>query len=324
MGDFVTTVLSLPTVIFTVPLGLSLFYWLFVVIGAIDIDALDGLDGGVDGALDGVDGALDGAADGAFDGAFDGLDALDGAEGALDALDGVDGALDGQSFGLDALDGVLDGLDALDAVEPSLEGDVDAPSSSGSPSLVALLLSSLKLTTVPMTVSLSFITLFAWLTSFLMTVHVAPLLQVPDLLAGGAIAAAAFVTGTLGASVAVRPLGGLFHTERGRGNRSFIGSIVTITTGTVDEGFGQAEVTERGHNLIVQVRDRGEQELRKGDRALLVRWSASSDAFIVEKVDLAAADGDVQQARHEAIERIRARVEARKAQLAHRAKTPNN
>ncbi len=321
MGDFVTTVLSLPTVIFTVPLGLSLFYWLFVVIGAIDIDALDGLDGGVDGALDGVDGALDGAADGALDGALDGLDALDGADGVLDALDGVDGALDGQSFGLDALDGVLDGLDALDAVEPSLEGDVD-PSPSSSPGLVALLLSSLKLTTVPMTVSLSFITLFAWLTSFLMTVHVAPILQVPELLAGGAIAAAAFVTGTLGASLAVRPLGGLFHTERGRGNRSFIGSIVTITTGTVDEGFGQAEVAERGHNLIVQVRDRGEQGLRKGDRALLVRWSTSSDAFIVEKMDVAAADGDVQQARHEAIERIRARVEARKAQLANRTKTP--
>ena len=287
MGDFVTTVLSLPTVLFTVPLLLSVLYWLFVVIGAVDLDALD--------ALDGADGILDGAGEGALDGALDGLDA-DGFPG----LDAIDGALDGLDAGAGSADAALDGLD------PGI--DADHPS----PGLLATMLSALKLTSVPLTVSLSFVTLFGWLVSFLLTVHVAPLLPVPELLAGFGIATTAFVTGTVGASLAVRPLSGLFHTERGRGNRSFIGSIVTINTGKVTDRFGQAEVTERDHHLIVQVRDSSEQGLTKGDRALLVRWDGDGEAFIVEKLDVAAAKGDVQEARREAIDRVRARVAARR------------
>ncbi|MCO4771926.1 MAG: glycine zipper family protein [Deltaproteobacteria bacterium] len=303
MGDFVSTVLSLPTVIFTVPLLLSLIYWVFVVIGAVDLDALDALDG-ADGALEG---GLDGAADGALDGALDGLDGLDG----LDALDG-------NGFpGLDALDGALDGIDGAfeGAGDAALDGlDADADVDGHGPGLLAVMLSTLKLTTVPLTVSLSFIVLFSWLASFLMTVHVAPLLPVPELLSGAAIALSAFTAGTLGASVAVRPLGGLFHTERGRGNRSFIGVVVTITTGKVTKTFGQAEVTEAGHHNIVQVRDRSEQGLSKGDRALLVQWDREGEAFVVEKLDVKAAEGDVQAARLAAIDRVRARVAARRKQ----------
>lgn len=76
MDAFLTTMLSPPTVVFTVPLLLSLVYWLIAAIGLLDLDILDGALDGVDGALDGVDGALDGAADGAADAAVDGaLDA---------------------------------------------------------------------------------------------------------------------------------------------------------------------------------------------------------------------------------------------------------
>jgi hypothetical protein len=290
VGDFVTTVSSLPTVLFTVPLLLSVLYWLFVVIGAVDLDALD--------ALEGADGVLDGAGEGALDGALDGLDL----EHGLPGLDALDGALDGLDAGSAAGDGLLDGLDP--------DAGVDAHG----PGLLAMMLSTLKLTTVPLTVSLSFLVLFAWLTSFLLTVHVAPALPVPELVSGLGIVAASFVAGTLSASVAVRPLGGMFHTERGRGNRSFIGSIVTVTTGKVTDRFGQAEVTERDHHLIVQVRDGAEQGLAKGDRALLVAWDREAEAFVVEKLDVAAAEGDVQEARREAIERVRARVAQRRNQ----------
>ncbi len=292
MGEFVATVLSLPTVIFTVPLLLSLIYWLFVVIGAVGLDALDGAEGALEGGLDGV-----------ADGALDGVDAL----GVFDA-DGVPslGAVDGSLAGLDEAIGGAGGaaLDGLDA-------DVDLDLEASSPGTLALVLSSLKLTSVPLTVSLSFITLFSWLASFLMMVHVAPLLPLPEIASGAAIALGAFFTGTIGASVAVRPLGGLFHTERGRGNRSFIGTVVTITTGKVTDRFGQAEVTDHGHHNIVQVRDHTEQSLRKGDRALLIQWDRHSNAFVVEKLDVSAAHGDLQAARAAAIDRVRARVAAR-------------
>ena len=309
MGDFATTVLNLPTVLFTAPLGLAILYWLFVVIGAVDLDVLDGADGALDGA---ADGALDGAADGidglldgadgidGLDGALDALDAADGLDGALDALDGAEGALDG----LDGLDGALDGLgESVHTGDPDL--DLDGDHVSG-PSFFVTLLSVLGLTKVPLTVSLSFILLFGWLTSFLASVHVAPLLPLPSLLVDTSVFLAAFVAGTVGASVAVRPLSGVFHTERGRGNRSFIGSVVTVTTGSVDRTFGQADLAADGHHLLVQVRDVTEQGLSRGDRALLVQWDKDISAFVVERLDPAVSNEET--ARRAAIDRARRRL----------------
>ncbi len=70
MGELLTAILSFPTILFTGLVGLSLFYWLFVIVGAIDLDGADGaVDGAVKGALEGsVKGALEGAADGAAEG----------------------------------------------------------------------------------------------------------------------------------------------------------------------------------------------------------------------------------------------------------------
>ncbi|HSF15399.1 MAG TPA: DNA repair ATPase [Vicinamibacteria bacterium] len=45
MLAFLTTVLSFPTVVFTVLLGLTLLYWLVVIAGAVDLDFLDGVVG---------------------------------------------------------------------------------------------------------------------------------------------------------------------------------------------------------------------------------------------------------------------------------------
>jgi hypothetical protein len=76
-----------PTVIFTTLLALSLVYWLFVIIGAIDIDVLGGAAGAKQGALDGLAGAGKGALEGAVGagkGAFEGVAAAKGA-----AADGV-------------------------------------------------------------------------------------------------------------------------------------------------------------------------------------------------------------------------------------------
>lgn len=64
MQEFLEAIFTLPTVFFTVPLGLSLLYWLFVIIGAADVDLLGGADGVVDGAAEGLtDGVAEGAAE---------------------------------------------------------------------------------------------------------------------------------------------------------------------------------------------------------------------------------------------------------------------
>ena len=53
MGHFLGVALGFPMVIYTVLLGLSLVYWLFVVVGFVHV-SFDGADGAADGALDGA------------------------------------------------------------------------------------------------------------------------------------------------------------------------------------------------------------------------------------------------------------------------------
>lgn len=70
--DFLHNAFAFPTAIWSVLLIFVLLYWLLVILGALDLDLLDGLSGGE------VDGGLDGAAEG--------LDAGDGAEGGHDGM----------------------------------------------------------------------------------------------------------------------------------------------------------------------------------------------------------------------------------------------
>lgn len=82
-------VLSFPTVVFTVLLALCLLYWLFVLFGALDLDAFgaEGAEGAAKGALEGATkGALEGVAKAGIDGS-DGVD-IDGADGVAEGADG--------------------------------------------------------------------------------------------------------------------------------------------------------------------------------------------------------------------------------------------
>src|SRR5512133_2151084 len=97
MTDVLSLFLSYPTVALTIPFALVLLYWLFVVLGALDIDALHGADAasaGAKGALEGATkGVLEGATKGVIEGATKGV--LEGAtkgviEGAAKA--GLEGA----------------------------------------------------------------------------------------------------------------------------------------------------------------------------------------------------------------------------------------
>lgn len=60
MNELVEASLRFPTVVFTIGLGIVLVYWLFVLIGALDIDLLGGGDVHADGIGDGVGDAVGG------------------------------------------------------------------------------------------------------------------------------------------------------------------------------------------------------------------------------------------------------------------------
>lgn len=79
MGEILKVLISFPAAPFTVVTLLAVLYWLFVIIGAVDMDAIggaakgamEGAAGAAKGAFEGVAGASKGAAEGLHDGGLD-------------------------------------------------------------------------------------------------------------------------------------------------------------------------------------------------------------------------------------------------------------
>lgn len=216
--------LQFPTVVFTLGLCVALVYWLFVLLGALDIDLLGGADhGDVDlaGAAKGVGDAITG-----------------GGKGGAEALKGVE--LDG--------DGIWDGL---------------------------------GLGSVPLTITVSFILLVGWIGSLLVMHYVVPAVPssgwIPPVLLPLMLVAAVLIT-----SVLVRPLAPIFALREGKSNRDYIGHTCTISTGSVDDGFGQATVEDGGTVLVIPVRCDRPGKLARNDKALIIDFDLERQAYVVE------------------------------------------
>jgi hypothetical protein len=207
----VDAALRFPTVVFTIALGICLVYWLFVLLGALDIE-LFGHDVDVSGAGKAIGG------------------------GGHDAGGGPD---------LDA-----DGGGAWDV---------------------------LGLGTVPLTISISFIVLIAWCTSLLVMHYAGDHDWLRAVMVPGALIVSLPIAGLL-----ARPLAPVFRLRDGKSNREYIGHLCTITTGHVDDHFGQANVEDGGTVLVISVRCDKPGALGRGHKALIIDFDLARQAYVVE------------------------------------------
>jgi hypothetical protein len=234
-----------PTVIFTVGLGICLVYWLFVVLGALDIDVFGG----------DVAGAAKGAGE-----------ALGDVGGAAKALGDVGGAA--KALG-----------DAGGAAKGAGEAAKGAYADGGG------ILHALGLASVPITISFSVVTLLGWTISILAMHYVRP--QIGGLggwLPAVVLFAAIVVAGVIG-GLLVRPLAPVFKVNVGKRNRDYVGATCTITTGRVDDDFGQATLEDGGTVLVIPVRCDRAGALVRGQRALVIDFDPARQAYVVEPAD---------------------------------------
>ena len=252
MGHFLAVALSFPAVVYTVLLGVSLVYWVFVMAGAIHLDA----DGAADAA---ADAALDGVAKGALEGGMKGI-----LEGAADHA----GHAGGGDVG-----------DVGDVGDADLDGDV-GDGHGGAQGIMA----ALKLRSAPATVVLSLIILWAWIFAILAVQGIEELLPAESTattLARVAVVVLAPVLALFPTSVLVRPLAKIFTPHQAARSESLVGKICTIRTGTVTDRFGEAFVEDGGAGVVVRVRVDGSEKLGRGDQALLVGYDEARGEFTV-------------------------------------------
>jgi hypothetical protein len=240
MTEFLAAILAFPTVLFTIPLGVVVGYWLIVMVGAVGVDLLDGDIG--DFAL----GAKAGAAE-----------ALEG---------GVKGAMEGGAKA--AMEG---------GAKAALEGGAKAGAS---------VFEVLGFGGVPVTVSVSFVVFLSWLTSLAFARPArAALGALPGALVSGGLAALSFAAGLVLAGLAVRPLRPMFVTHQAPRRAELMGRVCVIASGNVDGKFGQATFEDGGAGLVLNVVCDKDNQLKRGEKALILSYDAARDAYEVEPVD---------------------------------------
>ena len=281
MNEFLQEIIAFPTGVYTGLLGLVLFYWLFVIFGALDIDIIGG-GGDVDGLVEGAGGKVDGLLEGAG-GKVDGL--LEGAGGKVDGLiEGAGGKVDGLIEGAGGkIDGLAEGAAGkIDGLAEGAAGKVDGIAEGAGDA--ADLLALIGLRKAPFTVVFSLLVMWSWvivgLTMRLVDGFVAEGL-IKTLVGIGVMVGGFFVSMPF-AGLCARPMGPLFETARATTRAALIGNICTVDTGKVTATFGQAQTSEKQQWMLFQVRCDKTNSLTRGDEALIVDFDKKREAYIIE------------------------------------------
>jgi hypothetical protein len=135
---------------------------------------------------------------------------------------------------------------------------------------------------VPVTVTVSVLTVVSWFVSLAGTVFITGLGTPARTLIGIGVLIVAIVAGLVAARAVAVPLRKLYATGGEASRGDFVGRECVIRTGRVTDTFGQAEVTATdGSSAIIQVRQTGEHELTGGSRALIFDYDADGEFFWV-------------------------------------------
>ncbi len=247
MNEFLAAILAFPTAVFTIVMGVVLTYWLFVILGAVGIDMLDGH-----------------------------LDFESGAKAAGGALEGgmkaAGGALEG---GAKAAGGALEG-----GVKAAAAHDHAADVDGG-------ILAALGFAGIPLTVSVSLVGFISWALSLLSTgpVHAALGPVLPSWLINSTLGLVCFVVAMVLSGLAVRPLRPVFVARRAPGRDELMGRVCNIESGTVTDRHGHATIADGGAGVILNIVCNKANGLKRGDPALILGYDAERGVYEVEPVD---------------------------------------
>ncbi|MDY7231565.1 hypothetical protein [Hyalangium rubrum] len=264
MTTFLESILAFPTVFFTILLGVTLTYWTCVILGAVGVDILDG---DVSGAAKAAGGTLEGAAK-AAGGLLEG-----GAKGAAEGL------LGGSKGAAEGLVGSAKASGTMEGAKAASGHDMDADGGG--------LSEALGFAGIPITISGSFVIFASWVLSLMGRNVAFDLLGsiLPTVAISGGVALLSFVLGTLLASLAVRPLRPIFVAQKAPGRDSLMGRVCIINSGSVSGNFGHATFEDGSAGMILNVFCAKENQLKRGDQALILGYDPEKDIYEVEPVD---------------------------------------
>jgi len=161
--------------------------------------------------------------------------------------------------------------------------DMDSPGSVDQTGVFAGLLMRFGLVGVPVTLSISILTLIGWVLCYYAMYFAAGVVPqgwmryvvgIPVFY--GCLYGAAKITG-----VVIRPLRPLFANATAQTHKTLIGKIGVVRTSTVNNEFGELSVDDGGAGLILKVRSVGDDRFERGDRVVIFEKSQTDDTYRV-------------------------------------------
>lgn len=181
-------------------------------------------------------------------------------------------------YWLGAILGLVD-LDFLDFELP----DADAADAASVAEVLGGLLTKYGLIGVPVTVIVSFLSLFGWLISYF-TVHFvfhwipAGLMQY---LAGVPVILVAFYAALFITAWIVKWLRPLFKNSTQPAVKHIIGQTAIVRSSRLDRDFGEVYLDDKGAGLIFSARSNGNNIYKKGDRVVLIEYVKQENIYRV-------------------------------------------
>ena len=172
----------------------------------------------------------------------------------------------------------------VDFGESDIDLDLAEPSDL---STIASYVVAFGLTGVPFSIVVTLLVVTGWTMCTLASIWLMP--WVPTLIlklaAGLGLLALCFALSIIVTARLVRPLRGLFVTQYGRSNNELVGQVCVITTGSVDERQGHAEVAQRGAGILIQVWATSPNTLTRGSRAVIAEYDAAQRRYLVHALE---------------------------------------
>jgi len=137
---------------------------------------------------------------------------------------------------------------------------------------------------VPFSIVISLLVLSAWTLSCLAGMWLLPLVptMLLQMVAGTAVLLAAGALALPVTARLLRPTKRLFVTHNAVSSAGLVGLPCVVTTTSVDEQFGYAEVKRRGAGLNVRVWASTPNGLTKGSNARIVEYDAAGERYLIE------------------------------------------
>lgn len=198
-----------------------------------------------------------------------------------DMLDGTAGKLEG------AVSAKVEG--AADAVAAKVDGAVDAAAGKieAGAAAGAGALSALGFGKMPATVVISLLALVAWAVSAIGGLWLGRL-GLAGPLVGAAVAVAAVFVGGAVTGLVARAFVRAAPAHRPVRKSELVGRVAAVTTGRVDERFGQATLNVDGADVLVEVRCDTPNALARHIQVVLVSYDAEHHVYTVEAYEESA------------------------------------